>query len=129
MIAVLLDEFIECITEEKEAAAAKLAKDKELENAAVRVQGFMDPILQNLSRFTTQEDFFEKIDKLFAMLDKDGGGALDYLELRDGLKAMKFTPAVIITEEVYIYRSMTSSASTAPYAIQTASSTPRNSAR
>ena len=49
-----------------------------------------------MHRSTPQEDFVEKIDKLFATLDKDGSGELDFSELRNGLKAMKFTPAVII---------------------------------
>ena len=101
VVAVLLDEFIECITEEKEHnAALKKAKDEQAFEA-MRVYGYMDPILRNMCRFTTQEDFVEKIDKLFATLDKDGNGELDFSELRNGLKAMKFTPAVIIKEDEY----------------------------
>ena len=55
----------------------------------------------HMHRSTPQEDFVEKIDKLFATLDKDGSGELDFSELRNGLKAMKFTPAVIIKEDEY----------------------------
>ena len=54
VVAVLLDEFIECITEEKEHnAALKKAKDEQAFES-MRVYGYMDPILRNMCRFTTQ---------------------------------------------------------------------------
>ena len=103
------DEFIECITEEKERLASQREAEKEKELAALRPHGYMDPILRNMSRFTTAEHFHEKVDTLFQRLDVDGDGMLEYSELSDGLKAMKFTPPVTLTAEEYeILRSVSS---------------------
>jgi hypothetical protein len=52
VIAVLLDEFIESISKEKEKLGEQRAAERETELAAVRIKGVMDPVLMNLSRFS-----------------------------------------------------------------------------
>ena len=99
VIAVLLDQFVESMHQEKEERHAAKSQQKEDEIAAVRVQGSMDPLLKSLCRFATAEDLHFKIDRLFQYLDKTGNGSLDHRELHHGLKAMMFSPPIILTED------------------------------
>jgi voltage-gated sodium channel len=101
VIAVLLDEFIECISRQKEKQAAQLAKDKELALAAVRIKGSMDPLLMSLSQFTTQEDLLKKIETLFQTLDRDSSGSIGYHELQQSLKELDLSPPIIVHEDDY----------------------------
>ena len=68
--------------------------EKEAEIAALRTRGALDPVLAHLSRFTLHEDLDQRIEQLFAGLDK---GTLRYEELHSGLKEMRFARPVTLT--------------------------------
>lgn len=61
----------------------------------------MDPVLLNMSRFTTQEDLHQKIERLFVTLDKDSSGTLGFEELSSGLKELQFSTPVNVQEDDY----------------------------
>ena len=86
VVAVLLDEFMNCVAKEKEDM--KAAKDA-IENAHKRpIPGPLDPLLETILDYTTTEDLNNKIDFCFAKLDLSENGAVSLEEFNEGLKRM-----------------------------------------
>jgi len=86
VVAVLLDEFMNCVAKEKEEM--KAAKDA-AENAHKRpIPGQLDPLLETMLDYTTTEDLNDKIDFCFSKLDFSENGAVSLQEFNEGLKRM-----------------------------------------
>jgi hypothetical protein len=86
VVAVLLDEFMNCVAKEKEDM--KAAKDA-AENAHKRpIPGPLDPLLETMLDYTTTEDLNNKIDFCFSKLDLSENGAVSLEEFNEGLKRM-----------------------------------------
>jgi hypothetical protein len=79
VVAVLLDEFINTVSQIKESKnqAVKTARDSVL-----------DPVLAQVVGFTTSRDLTSKICAIFALLDSDNSGSLSYKELAAGLRRL-----------------------------------------
>jgi voltage-gated sodium channel len=84
VVAVLLDEFIKFIAEEKEGER----RLKEIENEKKRIVGCLDPLTKTLVTFEDTEDLMNKIDEIYLRLDEDDSGVLVFEEFRAGLKNM-----------------------------------------
>jgi hypothetical protein len=86
VVAVLLDEFMNCVAKEKQEM--KAAKDA-AENAHKRPNpGPLDPLLETMLDYTTTEDLNDKIDFCFSKLDLSENGAVSLEEFNEGLKRM-----------------------------------------
>ncbi|EKX31615.1 hypothetical protein GUITHDRAFT_122197 [Guillardia theta CCMP2712] len=101
VVAVLLDEFISSVTREKEEQARLLQEQRELEAKASRISGVLDPLLVSISSFNDNVDLSSRIKQLYAMLDADGGGGLDFHELNAGLKQLPLPTPIHLTLDDY----------------------------
>ena len=91
-VAVLLDEFISTVANEK--AQQEEAKLLEVEAVSVgQAQGPLDLLISSLMDYTTNEDLRGKIAALYDRLDLDESGGVEYKEMNEGFKAMGM-PAV-----------------------------------
>ena len=79
VVAILLDEFIATVTREKEAEEKIIHDEKERR----KVNGCLDPLTETLLNFDSEADLKDKIDAIFALLDVDGSGGLDFEEVCD----------------------------------------------
>ncbi len=52
----------------------------------------LDPLLAALAHFHSSADLSAKIAELFALVDANGSGSLDYAELREGLASLEAAP-------------------------------------
>ena len=59
----------------------------------------MDPLLETLTMFSTNEDLSSKIRDLYDRIDVDEGGTVDLSELNAGLKRMNFVPPIHLSLE------------------------------
>ena len=59
----------------------------------------LDPITKTLTEFQDIEDLIEKTDVMFAHLDVDGGGTLDFSEFKSGIKNLPGMSKVHMTED------------------------------
>ncbi len=84
VVAVLLDEFIKFIGDEKEKEQAEFAAEEE----KLRIKGCLDPLTKTLVLFEDEQDLIEKIEDIFHHLDNDDSEGLNYQELYHGLKFM-----------------------------------------
>ncbi len=85
VVAVLLNEFIKFIAQEK-AGEQRL---KEIENEKKRIVGCLDPLTKALVTFEDTEDLMSKMDEIYLRLDEDDSGCLVFEEFRAGLKNMQ----------------------------------------
>jgi hypothetical protein len=86
VVAVLLDEFMNCVAKEKEEMKAA---QNAAENAHKRpIPGPLDPLLETMLDYTTTEDLNDKIDFCFSKLDLSENGAVSLQEFNEGLKRM-----------------------------------------
>jgi hypothetical protein len=70
VIAVLLDEFIAFIAQEKQA----VLRQHEAELEKMRVYGCLDPLTKTLIAFNDEPDLMNKIDTIYQRLDNDDSG-------------------------------------------------------
>lgn len=96
VVAVLLDEFISSVFWDKQRK-----KQEELDKAEKVVEGVLDPLLRVLVHFNSPDDLALHIKELFAMLDTNENGVLDYAELRDGLHKLKLASPIELTPDDY----------------------------
>ena len=82
VVAILLDEFIATVTQEKEEAE-RLAKE---ERDRRKITGSLDAVAAELMMFENQKDLDAKISALFLKLDEDASGGLTFEELSIGLR-------------------------------------------
>jgi len=87
VVAVLLDEFIKFIGEEK--AREEAARDAIRQKG--RLSGCLDPLTKTLVLFEDEDDLRRKIHKIFIHLDNDDSGDVCYEELCHGLRYMTLT--------------------------------------
>lgn len=96
VMAVLLDKFVEASEEAKaedaEAALGALAK---------RMNSSLDPLLCQLGQIETEVLLGKRILELFAFLDEDHNGLLDFKELRCGFKRLEMDPPIDFKQEEY----------------------------
>jgi len=95
VLAVLLDEFLKTAEQNKlEMATAKQAQDH-----AGGMFGPLDPVLHHLAAFQSSEDLSVRIESLFSLLDQDGGGTIAFDEFAAGLRRLKTTPVIKISQD------------------------------
>ena len=101
VVAVLLDEFISTVASEK-------AADKAIAMEAAKAAGqarehLLDPVIKSLVAFTTEHDLHEKIDEIYERLDLEESGAVDLMDINEGLKKMDYgKPLRPMTEEEFV---------------------------
>lgn len=95
VVAVLLDEFISAVTREKEEKERLMA----IEERKKKVTGILDPLTKTLKNFEDESDLINKIDEMYARLDVDGSGGLDFEEFRTGIRTFPGCANVNLTEE------------------------------
>jgi hypothetical protein len=66
VIAVLLDEFVQAVTTEKQAESAAQVFRM---NQAMEHKGPLDALLEPLTQFNTQEDLQDQISALFHLIE------------------------------------------------------------
>jgi hypothetical protein len=99
VVAVLLDEFISTVASEKAARAVEKRSALEEGMGAEIHEQPLDPVLETLMTFTTNEDLLSKIRDLYDRIDVDESGTVDLSELNDGFKRMKLSHAVTLSVE------------------------------
>jgi len=85
----------------------RVEKDKQLsdkhhrldEESRHKVHLSLDPMISTLLSASSATELSEMIRCSFDKLDCDRSGALSYAELRDGLKKMRYTPPIKLTED------------------------------
>jgi len=79
VVAVLLDEFVNTV-----------GAIKESQNEAVTTvrHGVLDPLLEKLAHFNTNDDLTSKIHAIYQMLDADDNGRLSFEEMAEGLRKL-----------------------------------------
>jgi voltage-gated sodium channel len=92
VVAVLLDEFVESVTKDRNEEIEKLIAK---ENKHMRSLGSpLDPLLQVLSSFSTSTDLSARIRKIFDLIDLEGVGSVAYEDFTYGLRRLNFTPPI-----------------------------------
>ena len=66
VIAVLLDEFVQAVAVEKQVEASAQVYRA---NQAMEHKGPLDPVLEPLTQFNTQEDLHNQISALFHLIE------------------------------------------------------------
>ena len=81
---VLLDEFINYVTREKD----RIARAEAMEAEKRKIKGCLDPLTKDLVTFEDDEDLASKIDDMYLRLDEDESGGLNFEEFRLGVKQL-----------------------------------------
>ena len=64
-----------------------------------RNAGSLDPLLATLANFTSPQHLRSQIDLLFDMWDVDGGGVIDFQEIKTGLTKLGYVPNIYMSDE------------------------------
>ena len=84
VIAVLLDEFVHSVQEEKEKALVQERLHAEMR----KITGCLDPLTRSLITFEDEEDLTIRIDGIYQQLDRDDSEGLTFEEFRDGVRLL-----------------------------------------
>eukprot|EP00293_Proteomonas_sulcata_P007851 CAMPEP_0184297236 /NCGR_PEP_ID=MMETSP1049-20130417/8166_1 /TAXON_ID=77928 /ORGANISM="Proteomonas sulcata, Strain CCMP704" /LENGTH=477 /DNA_ID=CAMNT_0026606871 /DNA_START=30 /DNA_END=1464 /DNA_ORIENTATION=+ len=74
---------------------------EEMREMRAKFRTALDPLLEQLSTFDTTQDLTERIKVVYSILDADHGGTLDFTELNEGLRRLKFEPPIALSPEDY----------------------------
>lgn len=99
VIAVLLDEFLSTVETEKQLHADDQHRRARQKMGIVKSP--LDPLLESLCSFYTNDDLSQRIRDLFEMLDADESNSLSCEELNYGLRKLKFKPPIHLTMDDY----------------------------
>ena len=82
VVAVLLDEFISTMSQEKaqEAEEHKTHRREKLAGGVLTLTGPLDPMLKHLCKFTTHDELMQMIDDLFGRIGFHSNGAVNFEE-------------------------------------------------
>jgi len=83
VIAVLLDEFLTTMSEERQLSATQ-----QLNQASSFEDHVLDPVLEMLAQYHTPSNLKVSIKALFNRFDVDQSEAISYLEMSEGLRKM-----------------------------------------
>eukprot|EP00960_Hanusia_phi_P027932 747115-Hanusia_phi.AAC.2 len=101
VVAVMLDNFIRCVTEEEQGMRKKEAENQRQGiDKSIRV---LDPILCKLIVFDNSEHFEQMVDSVFDRLDILGANSLSFSELQTGLKAFHTDPMIVLGFDDFQY--------------------------
>ena len=89
VVAVLLDEFVTSVTNEKEALEKQVQLLKEEAHMAHRITGVLDPYTETLAQFNGTNDLTAKLKEGYTLLDQDGSGGLSFEEFKTALPFLK----------------------------------------
>ena len=98
VVAVLLDQFINTMSMEKEQESEEKDKEKRIENGIQDLTGSLDPLMVSLSKFSSDDELQELIDSLFEVIDADQNGELDFEEARLGFDRLVSKNALDVEE-------------------------------
>jgi len=84
VVAILLDEFIRCVTAEKDAELALLEEERDRK----KLKGSLDAVSKNLIDFEDSMDLDAKINKMYSEFDEDLDGAVSFVEFRQGVSSL-----------------------------------------
>mmetsp|Transcript_59682 Transcript_59682/g.122454 ORF Transcript_59682/g.122454 Transcript_59682/m.122454 type:complete len:990 (-) Transcript_59682:163-3132(-) len=96
VIAVLLDEFVTAVQNEKLQEEKAAAEYRELH---AKHRTALDPLLESLSHYDTTEELSQRIEVLYDTLDGDDSGSLDFNELNLGLRRLKYNPPIHLSTD------------------------------
>lgn len=89
VMAVLLEEFSEAVEASKSEDA-----EEQIALLAQRTISALDPLLEQLSQVDTEVSLTKQIEDLFHFIDEDYSGAVNFTELRSGLKRLDTDPPI-----------------------------------
>jgi voltage-gated sodium channel len=92
VVAVLLDEFVESVTKDRNEEIEKLIAQENKHKQSLGSP--LDPLLQVLSSFSTSTDLSARIRKIFDLIDLEGVGSVAYEDFTYGLRQLNFTPPI-----------------------------------
>ena len=104
VVAVLLNEFITNVEQSKQQSKFETdaADEEALDSSHLRtVASPLDPLLETLSFFTTNEDLVTRIRDLYDRIDLDESGTVDISELNAGFKRMSMRAPISLSIEDY----------------------------
>ena len=89
---MLLENFSEASSAEK----LRTLNDK-VEVIKAKKACALDPLMQVLSHYDSDENLSRRIATLFQVIDVDDSGTLSYAEMFEGLKKMQFSPSIYLS--------------------------------
>ena len=100
-VAILLDEFLGTIAQEKaeKKRAERLEREYEVNMLHVERMWPLDPLMAVLVLYTTDHDLITKIAGIYERMDLDKSGSLSLQELNRGLQHLNFGSGVQISAE------------------------------
>ena len=116
VVAVLLDQFINTMSMEKEQESEEKDKEKRIENGIQDLTGSLDPLV-SLSKFSSDDELQELIDSLFEVIDADQNGELDFEEARLGFDRLVSKYALDVEEWGRLTQGLSSSQKNRNYLI------------
>jgi Ca2+-binding EF-hand superfamily protein len=117
VVAVLLDQFINTMSMEKEQESEEKDKEKRIENGIQDLTGSLDPLMVSLSKFSSDDELQELIDSLFEVIDADQNGELDFEEARLGFDRLVSKNALDVEEWGRLTQGLSSSQKNRNYLI------------
>jgi len=95
IVAILLDEFVQSVTREKEQReiADRLATKKK------RITGVLDPLTSCLVTFDDETDLCRKIDDIFDRLDINRDEQISFEEFRERIKNLPGAARIHVTRD------------------------------
>lgn len=94
VVAVLLDEFVNSVTEEREEMAK--AKDS---GSRVFAVNHLDPLMLSFSTFQSHTDLRKRFQSIFRLLDSDSAGFLSYRKWQEGSALLDYHPPIVFSPE------------------------------
>jgi hypothetical protein len=104
VVAVLLDEFLSCVSrykEEEQAIKDNIVRDAVDSKLGGLMYGPIDALLRGLMDFQSEQELHALILKLYVRIDIDESGTVSREEINQGLK--KVDRSLHITEEEFVY--------------------------
>ena len=95
VVAVLLDEFLNCMCKIREEERAKQAFSRASEVDFHPLDSLLDVLAMNRSA----EELQDSINTLFLSLDSDLSGSITFQELVDGLNKLNLKKGVLLTQD------------------------------
>eukprot|EP00292_Cryptomonas_paramecium_P021382 CAMPEP_0113726102 /NCGR_PEP_ID=MMETSP0038_2-20120614/40205_1 /TAXON_ID=2898 /ORGANISM="Cryptomonas paramecium" /LENGTH=163 /DNA_ID=CAMNT_0000656591 /DNA_START=156 /DNA_END=644 /DNA_ORIENTATION=- /assembly_acc=CAM_ASM_000170 len=105
VVAVLLENFTRAVHLEKSKILVEQEQSQMKAMGVSRadlINNPLDPLLNTLSRFRSEDDLMRRIRLLFKVLDSDTSGTVDFQELHEGLRKMvHLEPQIHLSNDDY----------------------------
>lgn len=91
VVAVLLDEFISTVAQEKASEAEEQERAERMRQGIIDLKGPLDAVLRLLAKFSSETELAQMIDELYDVLDADQSGLISYSEAQEGFRKLHAT--------------------------------------